>query len=364
MTVISTRFGTASWDHRATRWPLLGGALAVACALTTGCGAGDPDEDDDPPDPSLMRAEALATAVEQSALMVHLETLEALAHANAEQPGIRPRAATREWARGALEAAGYDVTEQDFAPLDPTCGEPCTGTNLVATWPNEPEGLAVLLTAHYDLVNGPGINDNGTGVAAVVEIATRAALLGIADEVPLRFTLLDREETGSPYGAKAFLSGLSRVPQSPGPGPVVWELLGAVNLDMIGSLNGVPGRVVYAEPDGSMVIADALDGWFARDGASMVTWPIEDIHAQRYYLDSDAFSAMGVPVTTAFAGGAALKSAEEAELYGGAASERYSPCYHAPCDGVQNVDPARMTELTRAAAWAAGRLAGRRQLQE
>jgi aminopeptidase S len=338
-------------------------ALVWAGGLAVACGGGR-GADDDPLDESLVRAEALADSVEQAALVAHLQDLEALAIANVEQPGVRPREATRVWAIQQLEAAGYQVTEQHFAALDPRCGDPCAGVNVVAEWPDAPPGLAVLVAAHYDVVNGPGINDNGTGVATVIEIAKQAAALGVVDEVSLRFALFDREETGSPYGAKAYLSGLSLVPGAPGPGPVVWELLGAVNVDMTGSLNGVPARVVYAEPAGSMAVAGALESRFAHYGSSMVTWPIEDLHAQGYYLDSDAFAAMRVPVSTLFSGGRAIKPAEHAGAYGGTAGEPYCACYHAPCDGLQNVDPARMTELARAAAWAAGQLGGRSRLGE
>ncbi len=39
-----------------------------------------------------------------------------------------------------------------------------------------------------------------------------------------------------------------------------------------------------------------------------------------------------------FTGSSGIKTPEEAAVYGGRAGEPYDPCYHAACDGVDNVD--------------------------
>jgi len=68
-----------------------------------------------------------------------------------------------------LELAGHDVREEVYE----VCGRACR--NLWVEIPGEdPDGEIVLAGAHYDSVTGsPGANDNGSGVAAVLELARR-----------------------------------------------------------------------------------------------------------------------------------------------------------------------------------------------
>ena len=78
--------------------------------------------------------------------------------------------------------------------------------NVIADLPGR-RGGAVLLGAHLDSVaNGPGINDNGSGSALVLEIARQARRLGVRPASGLRFAFWGAEElglVGSPptYGA-------------------------------------------------------------------------------------------------------------------------------------------------------------------
>ena len=61
------------------------------------------------------------------------------------------------------------------------------GVNVIADLPGRRKGV-VLLGAHLDSVaNGPGINDNGSGSAAVLEIARQARRLHVRPKHGLRF---------------------------------------------------------------------------------------------------------------------------------------------------------------------------------
>ena len=304
-------------------------------------------------------ADLLFDAITEEALWAHLESLQRHADDNLVAPGVRDRDLTRAWARTLLEEAGYLVEERWFRPDGwghTQCPDPeCAGTNLVATWPDEPEGLALLVGAHLDTVRGAGIDDNGTGVATVLEIALQAAWSGLPGEVPLRFALWDGEETGM-MGSGAYVGDIDLVPLDLEPAAVVDELLGYLNVDMIGSRNGVPGMydvdrshpASERAPRGSGEIESALLEGFDAQGIEVVQWPLGAFRLG--YSDHERFADARVPIGALFTGAGERKTEEEATLYGGTAGEPYDSCYHSSCDDLDNVDPALMTAEARAAA--------------
>ena len=99
-------------------------------------------------------------------LRAHVETL---AGEIGERNVFRPERleAAAEYLEAALTASGYAVEAQGFE---------CQGVpvrNLEAVLPGGSlEQEIVVVGAHYDSVMGcPGANDNGTGVAAVLELS-------------------------------------------------------------------------------------------------------------------------------------------------------------------------------------------------
>ena len=97
------------------------------------------------------------------------------------------RAAAREIISGELEDTGYEVEERPFGD---------GGVNVVARLDgSDPDAAAVLVGAHYDTVKAsPGADDNGTGVAAVLEIAR--VLADTQPIAPVELVLFDLEEPG------------------------------------------------------------------------------------------------------------------------------------------------------------------------
>ncbi|MCU0524506.1 MAG: M28 family peptidase [Elainella sp. Prado103] len=122
------------------------------------------------------------------------------------------RQRARKYIRQELEAAGWQVEEQPF----------WDGVNLYAERSgSDPSLKAVLLGAHYDTVeNSPGVDDNGTGVATVLEAAR---LLGsLSTPRSLKLVLFDLEEEGL-LGSTAYVEQVAKT-----------DLRGAIVLDMLG----------------------------------------------------------------------------------------------------------------------------------
>ncbi|MEV6903714.1 M28 family peptidase [Amycolatopsis sp. NPDC051372] len=74
------------------------------------------------------------------------------------------------YVEGKLRAAGYTVTRQ-------TCTSRAGRTqNLIAEWPKGDANRVLMLGAHLDSMSaGPGISDNGSGSASILEVALTLA---------------------------------------------------------------------------------------------------------------------------------------------------------------------------------------------
>jgi Zn-dependent M28 family amino/carboxypeptidase len=216
--------------------------------------------------------------------------------------------------------------------------------NVVADLPGR-TGEVVLLGAHLDSVaNGPGINDNGSGSALVLEIARQARRLGVRPARGLRFAFWGAEELGL-VGSSAYVRSL--------PARERGRLFAVLNFDMVGSRNF--GRFVYdgdREPPGSARIEQAFRAYFAARGQA-----VDEISIQGA-SDHAPFARAGVPVGGLFAGADERKAPEGARRFGGRAGRPFDPCYHRACDTLANVDLRVLGQMADAAAVVALRLAG------
>ncbi|HET8779822.1 MAG TPA: M20/M25/M40 family metallo-hydrolase [Agromyces sp.] len=206
-----------------------------------------------------------------------------------------------------------------------------TTENLLADTPTGRTDRTVVVGGHLDgVAEGPGINDNGSGTASMLETALAMAELGIEPENRVRFAFWSGEEDGL-IGSSFYVSELTKQ-----------ELKGTalnLNFDMVGSVNSV--NFVYdgdgdafgtSGPNGSAVIEDVFIDFFGSQG----------VHSAPTAFDgrSDYFGFIeaGIPAGGLFTGAEGIKSAEEAALFGGVAGEPYDPCYHAACDDIDNID--------------------------
>ncbi len=214
----------------------------------------------------------------------------------------------------ALESAGAEPARLSVE----TEREPAVLRNVIAQLGDGP--TVVMVGAHLDSVlEGPGINDNGSGVASVLEIARGMAEAGVPEGTAVRIGLWGGEELGL-VGSRAYVEDLDE------------ELVAYINLDMAGSPNGA--NLVYSETavaDGSAAITDAFVDWFTDRGQ-----PVEpaDLGGGS---DHGSFNDAGIPTGGLFAGATATGGAS-APSASGAAGEPADACYHLACDDIDNVD--------------------------
>ncbi|MGE0295505.1 M28 family peptidase [Pseudonocardia sp.] len=263
-----------------------------------------------------------------------------------------------EEADGALPTVGVTRADADAllagaaAELTVQAGvEETTSRNVVAQTTTGDPGEVVMAGAHLDSVPaGPGINDNGSGVALLLETAVR---LGGAPAVAnaVRFGFWGAEEVGL-VGSTRYVEGLTDAERA--------RVAAYLNVDMAASPNA--GYLVYdgddsdqvgegAGPPGSAAIEKLLvDGLsaagVAADGADFTG-----------RSDYGPFIERGIPSGGVFTGAEREKTPAQAQKWGGTAGEAYDGCYHQACDTLVGVDRVALDRNADAVAFALATLA-------
>ena len=225
-----------------------------------------------------------------------------------------------------------------------TDSQPLTTQNVLAeTEGGDPENV-VMVGAHLDSVTaGPGINDNGSGSAAILETAIQMAKVKPRNTV--RFAWWSAEESGI-IGSARYLQDLSAAERD--------KIALYLNFDMIGSPNFV--RFVYdgdnstgagtAGPAGSESIEKLFVDYFNSVGLQSEPTPFNG------RSDYGPFIAIGIPSGGVFSGAEGIKTEAQAATYGGTAGSPYDPCYHAACDTYANNSDTAIDHMSDAIAHA------------
>ncbi|HJR37465.1 MAG TPA: M20/M25/M40 family metallo-hydrolase [Nocardioidaceae bacterium] len=208
-----------------------------------------------------------------------------------------------------------------------TASETRSTENVIAQTPGGRSDRVVVAGAHLDSVlEGPGVNDNGTGSATILEIALQMAALDIEPRNQVRFAFWGAEESGL-LGSEHYVSELTK--------REIKDIAVNLNFDMVGSPNYV--RFVYdgdgsdtdpAGPTGSGNVESVFTEYF--QSVNLSSTPTQFSGRSDY----GPFIAVGIPAGGLFTGAEGVKTPEQAEQYGGVAGESYDPCYHSACDSL------------------------------
>ncbi|MFE6936672.1 M28 family metallopeptidase [Streptomyces sp. NPDC057699] len=301
-------------------------ALAVAALLA----AAAPAVQAAPTAGTAPAALAAAPDIPLANVKAHLTQLQSIATANSgnRAHGRAGYKASVDYVKAKLDAAGYTTALQQF-----TSGG-ATGYNLIADWPGGDPNKVLMAGSHLDSVtSGAGINDNGSGSAAVLETALAVSRAQLAPDKHLRFAWWGAEELGL-VGSKYYVNNLATAERS--------KLAGYLNFDMIGSPN--PGYFVY---DDDPVIEQTFKDYYA--GLSIPT-EIETEGDGR--SDHAPFKNAGVPVGGLFSGADYTKTSAQAQKWGGTAGQAFDRCYHSSCDTTANINDTALDRNSDAIAHA------------
>ncbi|MFF4418198.1 M28 family peptidase [Streptosporangium sp. NPDC001559] len=248
-----------------------------------------------------------------SNIQAHLNQFQSIANSNGgnRYSGSAGYTASLNYVKGKLDAAGFTTTIQNFSYGGRT------QSNLIANWPSGPASPTLMLGSHLDSVSaGPGINDNGSGSATLLELALTVANTKPTLNKHLRFAWWAAEEAG--------LVGSRYYVQNTGTSGVDTYL----NFDMTASPN--PGYFVY---DDVPAIQKVFNDFYA---SKNIPTEIETEGDGR--SDHTAFKNAGVKVGGIFTGAETRKSSAQAAKWGGQAGQPFDRCYHSSCDTTSNIN--------------------------
>ena len=228
-----------------------------------------------------------------------------------------------------------------------------TSVNVIGDAPWGDPDHVVMLGGHLDsVVDGPGMNDDGSGTMSVLGIARALAAVtgagtasGAATPAPawrVRVAFWTGEEIGL-WGSRAYVASLQS-----------GAVEAYINLDMLASPNGV--REVYdgavtPQPRDSLIVGGLLSRALSDAG---LVWQTASLGGSS---DHASFDRALIPTSGLFSGANELKTEEQATLFGGTAGAPNDPCLHLACDRTRELDRTLLGELARAAAWGVGALA-------
>ncbi|HWM20834.1 MAG TPA: M28 family metallopeptidase [Ilumatobacteraceae bacterium] len=201
--------------------------------------------------------------------------------------------------------------------------------NVIAEKEGRRRDNIVMAGAHLDSVPaGPGINDNGSGSAALLELAQN--LESHRPYNTLRFAWWGAEELGL-IGSTAWVNSLSQEQLD--------EIALYLNFDMIGSSNYFIGVYDADEssfdapvpvPEGSIALEDVFESYYTLVGEPYDDTPFSGRSDYQAFINHD------IPASGLFTGAEVIKRPEQQAVWGGTVGAQFDPCYHIACDTFAN----------------------------
>ncbi|ARG93524.1 M28 family peptidase [Mycobacterium kansasii] len=224
-----------------------------------------------------------------------------------------------------------------------------TSRNVLAQTKTGTPTEVIMLGAHLDSpAGGPGINDGGSGGAAVLETALQLGPLPPVNNA-VRFAFWGAGLTG----AMDYVFGLN--------GEQLNNIAMYLNFDMLGSPNagfftddgdqsGPPGPGVASAdvPEGSAGIERTLAGYVNLAGKRPADMPLTAS------ADYHPFLVAGVPIGGLTTGASQTKTTVQARLWGGQAGVAFDPNYLSARDTADNVNREALAVMGSGVAFAAG----------
>eukprot|EP00012_Vannella_robusta_P014372 CAMPEP_0206210840 /NCGR_PEP_ID=MMETSP0166-20121206/17777_1 /ASSEMBLY_ACC=CAM_ASM_000260 /TAXON_ID=95228 /ORGANISM="Vannella robusta, Strain DIVA3 518/3/11/1/6" /LENGTH=448 /DNA_ID=CAMNT_0053632571 /DNA_START=101 /DNA_END=1444 /DNA_ORIENTATION=- len=217
-------------------------------------------------------------------------------------------------------------------------------SNVIADTTVGNDGSVIVVGSHLDSVpEGPGINDNGSGSATNLELATELYRNNATVLNKVRFAWWGAEELGllgsSYYVAQAIESG------------EINNIAMNLNFDMLASPNYFRGvydgeGAAAGIRTGCVNIENLLTTFFDFDNKP---WNLTEFTGRSDY---GPFIENNIPAGGLFTGAEVIKPDNFRADYGGMANTAFDPCYHAHCDDIYNIDQEVLISNAKAAYYA------------
>lgn len=294
--------------------------------------------------PQNASKQVFAKDMDTGRMMQHLQALESIAKNNGgnRAVGTAGGQASAKYIVEQLKKSGLTAQVIPFENRSKKVGQ-----NIIVEIKGQSKDSAMILGGHYDSVPaGPGINDNGSGVALLLELADTLAHQKTTPKHTLYMAFWDSEEDGI-GGSSHFVKGLTEKQLN--------GIQAYINLDMVGTKNPT---IQIADGDQSSIddmektfkergmnesdykpITDALRGVPNHKGDIALENHLRDFFATQKITIKDDSSTLTASDTLPFMGKVPVTSLIlfNEQMKGDVLE--FAPCYHQSCDTIEQVDP-------------------------
>ena len=227
-----------------------------------------------------------------------------------------------------------------------------TSRNVLAQTKTGKTEEVVMVGTHLDSgPDSPGVNNAGSGVAAVLETALQMGPLAAVTNA-VRFVFWGAAEDGL-NGSTDYVFGLDRDRLNDIALYLNFDMLGSPNAGFFtddGDQSGPPGTGVASSdvPEGSAGIERTLSGYLNLAGKRPADMPLNT------RTDYHPFLVAGVPIGGMNTGASQTKTIVQARLWGGQAGVGFDPNYQSPRDTVDNINREALAVMGSGVAYAVG----------
>jgi len=220
-----------------------------------------------------------------------------------------------------------------------------TTFNVIAESKHGDPTKIVMSGSHLDSVAaGPGLNDDASGSSVNLEMAIQFYKHSLGKDAPNKaiFSWWGSEELGL-IGSRHFVRMLSSQEKENIQCYINMDMLASPNY-VLGVLNGTltPFENVQAP---SLVISEMFGHFYDEN---KIPWSSSSMGGGS---DFYPFQQGGIPASGLAAGAGGIKSEAERTKFGGFANAPLDPCYHQPCDTIENINQKCLSETSSAAAY-------------
>lgn len=280
-------------------------------------------------------------------MMTHLHAFEQIAKQQGGNRAVETQGglASADYILDHAKKAGFTTELQAFENREKTKGQ-----NIIVEIPGESKQDIILLGAHYDSVKmGPGINDNASGVALLLELMAQLSQQKIKPKHSIHLAFWDSEEVGI-AGSRAYVKKL--------PAEQLKAIKAYINVDMVGTKDP---EILIADGDKSSVdemekmlkergmqeqdykpLLDGLRSIPSHSGDLALENTLKEFFKAKNLKIKEDVATLTASDTAPFLGKVPVTSVILFNEQMKGDELEFAPCYHKACDTIEQVDPKSM----------------------
>lgn len=263
--------------------------------------------------------DGIVTNVSSASILADLTTFE---NFGIKSISTTAQANTKDWIVSRYQSLGYtDIVLQPFSHSGGITNNIIV-TKTGTVYPN----TFLIIDAHYDTINGPGTNDNGSGTVLLLELAR--LLKGIDTEYSIKFIHFSGEEQGL-FGSNYYVTN-TVIPNN-------LDIKLVLNIDQVGGTNGTTNDTIVCERDTGEPTSNNAASAIAT--SSLAT--CFNLYSNLNTEFSHAYASDYMPFEN------------NGEIITGLYESNETPYSHTSNDLLVNMDPAYLVEVTKGALGAA-----------